>query len=229
MGEQAKVTTTLINATSANNSVTFKSENPEIATIDDSGNVTGIKAGEARIVATSGNLTAYAYVTVLDVNLNLESSEISLYAGEQVRLKDAVKVVPVTAKVTFKSENPEIASIDDNGYVTAIKAGTTNIIVTSGNSVVTAKVIVLEANIEIKYEKVALGVGNEGVNLRDLVNITPVNAKVIFKSENPEIATVDDNGNVTAVKEGRTRMFVISGSNRVTIEVVVEDIAPQKR
>lgn len=217
VGEKAKIKATLTNATSAK--LTFKSENPDIATVDSNGNVAGIKAGKAVIVAAFGSLTAKAYVTVYDVNLRLYSEKAEIYVGQQVNLR--ATVTPASAKVMFSSENPDIASVDAKGKVTGIKAGKATIVAACRNKTVKAYVTVSDANLELRsQEEVEVCVGGE-YDLKNVIAVTPSFADVTFSSENPDTATVDAKGKVTGVEEGRATIVVTSGSKTVRVEVIV--------
>ena len=217
VGETTNVKFTVTPSTTK---VTFRSENPDIVTIDEEGNVTGVKAGTAVIVAAADQKEARAEVNVVDTTeLKLEGT--SVWVGETAKLTSTV--TPETAKVTFKSENPEVATVDGEGNVTGVKAGTAIIVATSGSKKVTAEVTVEETT-DLKLGGARIYVGE---TTKVVATVTPAHAKVIFESRNPDIATVDAEGNVTAVKVGTAVIVATSGKKEATAEVtVVERYVP---
>ena len=226
VGETTNVKFTVTPSTTK---VTFRSENPDIVTIDEEGNVTGVKAGTAVIVATAGQKEARAEVKVGDTTaLELESTRV--FIGKTTKLKSTV--APEIAKVTFKSENPEVATVDCEGNVTGVATGETTIVATSGSKTATTKVIVEQevipdketeaTDITLNPEKVVVFVGGEA---KVEATAIPATAKIVLRSENPEIVTVDEEGNVTGVAAGETTIIATSGSKTATTKVIVEQEA----
>ena len=145
----------------ANKKVSWKSDKPEIAAVDASGKVTGVAAGEATITVTTedGGKTATCKVTVkaatvavADVKLN--KTELTLEVDWSETL--TVTVAPADAtnqNVMWKSDKPEIVSVDDNGKVTGVAIGEATITVTTedGGKTATCKVAVKVPDIEGVY------------------------------------------------------------------------------
>ena len=114
-------------ADATNKKVTWKSSNAAVATVDAAGKVTGVKAGEATITVTTedGAKTAVCKVTVTmpvsGVTLNKTSLTLNIGANETL----TATVAPADAtnkKVTWKSSDAAVATVDANGKVTAVKA-----------------------------------------------------------------------------------------------------------
>ena len=118
--------------------ITFSSSNPNIISVDQSGNIFGVSSGEATITATAengvkGSITLNVYSKVEEIKLDVEN--LTLQEGESYNLKATIYPEDATNKnITFNSENNEIATVDQNGKITAIKEGTTKITVTSQES-----------------------------------------------------------------------------------------------
>ena len=118
--------------------ITFSSSNPNIISVDQSGNIFGVSSGEATITATAengveGTITLNVYSKVEEIKLDVEN--LTLQEGESYILKATIYPEDATNKnITFDSENNDIATVNQSGKITAIKEGTTKITVTSQES-----------------------------------------------------------------------------------------------
>ena len=238
VGGTETLTATISPTDAANKKVTWKSDKPEIATVAE-GKVTGVKAGTAIITVTTedGGKTATCKVTVSDkeikvTGVKLNKSETSILVGDNEIL--TATVLPENAtnqKVTWKSDKPEIASVDANGKVTGVAAGEATITVTTedGGKTATCKVTVSDTEIKVTgvtLNKTALTL-NIGANETLTATVAPADAtnkKVTWKSSDAAVATVDANGKVTAVKAGEATITVTTedGGKTATCKVTVK-------
>lgn len=144
------------------------------------------------------------------------------------------EVIPSYAdntRVTWKSSDESVVTVDEKGKVTAVGNGTATITVTSvsGNYTatvaVTVKIPVEIEKITIEAEKETLTKIGESTELK--VKIEPENAdaqKLIWKSDNEMIAAVDENGKVTAIGNGMAIITVTTedGKNTASITITVK-------
>ena len=144
------------------------------------------------------------------------------------------EVIPSYAdntRVTWKSSDESVVTVDEKGKVTAVGNGTATITVTSvsGNYTatvaVTVKIPVEIEKITIEAEKETLTKIGESTELK--VKIEPENAdaqKLIWKSDNEMIAAVDENGKVTAIGNGTAIITVTTedGKNTASITITVK-------
>lgn len=154
VGKTATLKATVAPADASNKGVNWASANEDIATVDSKGVVTGVKAGTATIkVGTKdGNKSAEVKVTVTDpviavTGVSLDQTELSVEEGATAQLKATVAPGNATnKKVTWKSGNPETFTIDGNGKVTGVKAGSATAVVTTddGKKIAEAKITVTE-------------------------------------------------------------------------------------
>jgi len=116
--------------------VKWTSSNPDVATVVD-GFITGISAGSAQIVASVGNYTSTCEVTVSTaisaVTLNKTSIRIKVDSTQTL----SATLLPsqsaeVAKNLSWFSTNPAVATVDNNGKVTAISNGSTNIVASIG-------------------------------------------------------------------------------------------------
>ena len=144
------------------------------------------------------------------------------------------EVIPSYAdntRVTWKSSDESVVTVDEKGKVTAVGNGTATITVTSvsGNYTatvaVTVKIPVEIEKISIEAEKETLTKLGESTELK--VKIEPENAdaqKLIWKSDDEMIAAVDENGKVTAIGNGTAIITVTTedGKNTASITITVK-------
>ncbi len=137
----------------ANGQVTFTSFNPDIASVDQNGLVTGLSAGIATIQAISqvdSSVTATIEIEVRTrANVDMESitcKALTVYEGKASRLE--IETYPFNAyprpSYTFASGNDSIATVDENGVVTGVSEGETEItiVATQGEIVFEKRVAV---------------------------------------------------------------------------------------
>ena len=150
----------------------------------------------------------------------------------------SAEVVPSYAdntRVTWKSSDEKVATVDEKGKVTAVGNGTATITVTSvsGNYTatvaVTVKIPVEIERITIEAEKETLTKIGESTELK--VKIEPENAdaqKLIWKSENEMVAAVDENGKVTAVGNGTVAITVTTEDGKIMASIMITVDVPEE-
>lgn len=134
-----KKATIKVTKTKLTGKVTFKSSNKKVATVNSKGVITGKKAGKAVITVKVGKYTKKLTVTVKKPSFKLTKSSAKLKKGQKVTIKS--KAAPA-AKVTYKSSNKKVATVNSKGVVTAKKKGTAKITVKCNGITKTFKVTV---------------------------------------------------------------------------------------
>ena len=143
--DTATLTATVQPSDATNQNVTWSSDKPEVATVEN-GVVTAKAAGTATITVTTadGNKTATCAVTVTAATVpvtgvTLNKTSTSLYVGDTETLTATVEPSDATDKnVTWSSDNEGVATVDATGKVTAVSAGTATITVTTEDGAKTA-------------------------------------------------------------------------------------------
>ncbi len=206
------------------------STEPTIASVDESGVVTALTAGVAYIYATSTDgsevesnrckVTIAAPTPVTSVTI-AGDDEISVERGLTHNLSATVLPDEATnLAVKWESKDPTIASVDDSGVVTAVKAGSVKITATAKDGSlmsdeVTVNVIVSITNIDITGAITQLEILKSYTDLG--VTLTPSDTtqdEYKWSSSNPEYATIDeDSGDISALTAGTTTITVTSKSN----------------
>ena len=223
-----------------NKEVTWKSSNEKVATVDQSGKVTAVGAGEATITVTTkdGGHKATCTVTVNENEQNVPVSGVSISGNTEInegattQLKATVTPSSATNKnVTWESSNTAVATVDNKGLVTGIKEGTTTITVTTEDNGKTASCTVTVKSTRTEVDGVSIS-GNTNIKENEKTQlkatVTPssaTNKNVTWESSNTAVATVDSNGLVTGVKEGTATITVTTedGGKTATCTVNVSE------
>lgn len=210
------------NQKNVSTSLSYTSENPSIAKVDNYGNVTGVKEGVTNISVTSGNGISQKVVVNVKANklkiqeINIVQKELNLKAGSKKTL--SLHTVPNSAStkdLKWKSSNTSVATVDSNGVVKAISKGHSIISVSTKEGLNSQITVYVSEDEEILLDKYNIKIA-EGSTTSISANIP-----VKYKSSNTKIATVDDNGNITAKKAGKAIITVSAGSKKSTCQVVV--------
>ena len=146
VGESKQLKVTISPENAENKTLTWSSLDSSIASVDETGTVTAHKSGETTIQATAGAVSASCKVTAYTEveRITLDPAEYTLTEGETVKLTAAVYPEDAIDKtLTWSSKNPDVATVDSEGTVTAVKAGTAEIVASkgevSGSSTITVK------------------------------------------------------------------------------------------
>ena len=203
--------------------VVWTSSNEEVATVSDTGYVEICGVGTAVITVTAGNVKAACKITVPQLIdwIEFDEDEIELKAGETYQLKPYISPSDATnKKLKYTSSDTKVAEVSASGRVTAKSEGEAKIraAATDGSDeyavcyvTVTGKAKVTGITLDRTSAEVKRG---EKLTLN--VTVSPSyasNKKVVWKSANTKIATVDTNGSVTAKAPGRTKITVTSAEN----------------
>lgn len=193
----------------------FKSSNTKVASVNTYGLVTAKQAGSCRITAKVSYGEASCRVNVKKTQIYVNSRDISLENGEEFQLEVSTtgKQVPV-----FSSNKKSVAVVDSNGLITACKPG---------EAVITVKADKTTQNCRVKVKKPTIKLSRLQVNLFRCQQVQ-LGAEVssgrmpVWKSNRSSVATVNDNGLVTAQKHGTALISAKVDGVSKTCEVVVQ-------
>lgn len=174
-GDKGKLTPTITYSdgkTAANDAALEWSSSAEsVATVNKSGSVTAKTAGAATITAKIGEYSATCAVTVYDLRVELSETTASIEKGATKDLTASVKkdgTVLSDEKIEWSSDNTNVATVDDNGQVTAWVEGTANITAKreKGNQSATCAVTVTWSSKPESYAAIPFGEQNK-LNLNE--------------------------------------------------------------
>ena len=261
IGESTTLEASITPDNATNKNVTWSSEDSDIASVDKDGEVTAKGEGKTTITVTTadGQKTATCEVTVIEeqdpdpepdpeeiavegISLNIQN--ITLKIGETTTLEASITPDNATNKnVIWSSEDSDIASVDEDGKVTAKEVGKTTITVTTedGQKTATCEVTVKEKqepepepdpepkpevipveNVVLNQDNVTLNIGETSTLQATITPDNATNKTVTWTSEDENIASVDD-GIVTAIGPGETTITVTTedGEKTATCKITV--------
>ena len=193
----------------------WKSSSSKIAAVNAYGKVTAKKPGTVTITAKIKKGEASCQVTVKKTMITLSDATLSLERGETKRLTASTSN---HSAVTWKSTKKSIATIDDNGVVTGIKPGETIITATADGTDHTCKVKVKYPTVKLNRTKAKLYRGQTMMLTASVSSsITPT-----WKSNKKSIITVDEKGNITAMKHGTAIVTATVDTISRSCEIIVE-------
>ena len=207
-----------------------------VANIDRNTVMTRIKKGKQAgelwdMVQLSNGIIGYVFqnyvkevpkVNVEKINLSIENTTIN--KGESKKLK--VEVLPTDASnkaVTYVSSNTNIAKVDSNGNITGVSSGKATITVKAKENNVSSKIDITVyskvTGINLNIDNIVLSVGDNFEVITEILPSDASNKNVTYISENEEIASIDENGMVTALSKGEVKLDVISEDSKIKKEI----------
>lgn len=230
-GESVTLTAKLNPSDAKKADIIWKSCDPGIATVSSNGVVKCVAAGTARIEASvktsTKTVVKVVRVKVTAPYIKLKKSSLSIKTGQ---VENAIPVTYCTGSsitVTWVSENPEIAAVDEKGKITGKSVGKTYIIARYNNIEAKCRVTVRTciSRITLKQRSFTLAPGasqkmEPGVTYSLNTGLKPV---FTWTSSKEEVATVDQNGNITAIAPGTARITVEAEGKKTTCTVYVKN------
>jgi len=195
-------------------SITWSSDNTNVATVDNSGNVSAINAGTATVTAQGTETSATCVVNVIDpsaivpiTSLTVNPTNKSLQVGEEISVVPTIVPTNATNKVlNWNSSNTGVAVVNSNGHVIGVGEGTTTITASatdgSGLSATCAVTvtplttgeggwnIVTDASSLAVGDKLVIASADKGFTAGDITNQYMANLSSTFSSDKASITTL---------------------------------------
>ena len=210
--------------------VYWSSADPAIAEINDGmifAKAEGVTTLTAKLAGQEITCQVQVHEPALMVYINY--SNLDLLSGEKKQL--AVGVEPANTRqntaLSWQSSNTKVATVDQNGVVTAKKSGSARIVGRVG----TKYEVYCDVVVEAKLESMTFVDGNitmkPGQTRFLPVSVVPeeavVGKAIVWQSSKPEVATVDQGGNVHALSPGNTTISVFVGDDYTACVVMVRE------
>ncbi len=215
IGETARLAATL-SPSDAVSELTWKTSSSNVASVtkldETQAKVTARGSGSCRITVTTGNgLSASCTVTVSPVDptgITITPKTLELLAGTSKSLSYTLSPNGASTNVSWRSEDESIAKVSQEGMVTGQKAGQTSIIVKTSNGYSASASVTVLASVEtISLKDMSI---NEGYSAIMTPHFTPENVKtqLTWSTSDSSIATIDQEGVITAKKTGSVTIRV---------------------
>lgn len=211
-GDSQTLTASIFPADATCQTLHWGTSDSKVASVDEDGKVTAVGNGSATVFVSSsdGGYTAYCnvYVGTPLGSLSLDPGEYTLES-----IGSSFKIAPVFypedatgTELSWTSADPKIASVSSDGTVTAIGPGTTAITAAAAGGAITSKCVVTVLSpalaIKISDSRLSLEEGEEATITASVFPSDATQSTLTWRSDKPEVATVDQDGNVRAVKAG---------------------------
>lgn len=233
VGDEETLKPTVSPSNASNQSVYWSNSDPSVAEVSATGVVTAKSVGTTTITVTTedGSKTASCNVTVQSniiavTSVTLNKTTLSLRVGESFKLNATVMPDNATDKtVSWSSLDPKVATVSNDGTVTALAAGGTVITAMAGGESATCAMVVSVPATGVSLDRTTLSM-TEGDTQVLTATITPSNTTsklVSWTSSNSSVASVDNNGKVTANSKGSVVITakVLDGGFTATCTVTV--------
>ena len=205
-----------ISAVASNgNKITFRSSNSKVASVSPYGRIIAKKPGEAKITVKAGKAQARCRIIVKKTRIDVNEKNISMDNGSTFQLKAAAST---GHGLTYKSSKKSVAAVDEKGLITAKKPGEANITISVDGVSEICKIKVTETKVRLDRTKATL------YRKGEITLSVSTNSKTEpkWKSNKSSVATVDNKGNVTAVKHGTATITVTIDGVKATCEILVK-------
>lgn len=234
IGETVRLVATVLPGNASDKTVNWASSKQSVATVTPMGEVTALEEGTSTITASCGGKSATCTVTVTSggvqvTSVTLDRSEISLSVGDEVILTATVAPDNATDKaVSWQSSDPRVASVDQGGRVKGLSEGKATITAHAGGRSASCEVTVSQSAIPVA----SVGLDRTSVTLEEkqrtrlIATVSPGDATdktVTWSTSDPSVATVDQEGWVTAVKEGSATITAKAGAQSAKCSVTVQN------
>ena len=224
--------------TTSTGAISYKSNATKIATVDANGKITAVAEGNATITlsqAADNEHNGAELKFTVTVSDNRNTSDLTLNSDEEITVeKGATAQIDATCSnaLTYTSGAPSIATVDENGKITAVGYGTATITISDpgsttnkpGTKTVTVNVPDNRTESNLKVQNDELTVDR---NATVQINVTQHDGALTYRSVDEDIATVDADGVVTGLLAGEATIVVSdagsetakAGSVNVTVTV----------
>lgn len=231
-GEKTKLGYTIYPTNADDKTVTWSTSNPSVVSVDQNGEINALVPGTAVITATAQGKTATCKVTVVRRSIPVESvtldnTSLDLSVGDQAMLQATVNPENADEKnVVWTSSDVTVATVSAIGRVTAKNVGNAIITAECGGKTAECSVNVHAKQIPVSgiilsRSSLSLLEGESGVLVATVLPSNATDKAVSWISSDSAVATVDENGKVTAVAKGNAVITATAGDFSATCDVKV--------
>ena len=216
--------------------IEWTSSDESVATVDATGMVVAVSAGEADITAsvTDSEMSAVCKVTVKVAAKDItvpDNLDVKLNDGNETTVEATVSPADATdVKVSYASTDEAVATVDKDGRVQVLQPGECDITTTlmQDGEKVTEKTTHVKAFYEVESITLDSNEGKLTVGNSHTIKATVAPEEVAaettieWSSSNEKVATVDENGKVTAIAAGEATITANAGEKSATYKLTVQ-------
>ena len=229
-----------------NQKVTWSSDDPTVAGVNNSGKVTGVHPGTAEItvcskedesICDSTEITVYLPASKVEIIDEADETRMIDIASDDPTYQLSAAVYPEDASqtVTWKSSALSIAKVSEDGLVTGENPGIVTITATTTDG--TKKSASIRLSVGVKVQPDSLKISEDAptqVAEKKFIRLSaefdqdpqPTNKKVIWESSDPTTAKVNSNGVVSGISEGSVEITVCSKENPEICDTLSLEVVP---
>jgi uncharacterized protein YjdB len=222
-------------------SVEWESDDTTVASVSQSGTISAIALGSATITAisTDGGYIATCSLTVTvarirPTSISLNKNALSLEAGKTETLHETIRPFEADNKsVEWTSDNPGVANVSQNGLVAALALGRATITARTNDeghtatcTVTVTAPIIRTTGISLNKNSMSIEAGGTETLTETVVPLDASNKSVEWASGNPHVATIGQNGTITAIAPGTATITAKTSDNGFTAACAVTVTAP---
>jgi len=237
-GETGIIAANVLPENATNKSVAWSSNNTGVAEVNQKGEVTALAPGHAKIsvFTQDGNFEAVCSVTVLVpvTGVSLNHTTYTIEEGNQFQLMATVEPEDATNKnVLWSSSDESAVTVNENGLVNAMEPGVVTITVetedggfTAACTVTVTEKVIPVTGVEID-PRLPMTIGTTSTLETTVLPENATDKRITWSSNNTGVATVNENGEVTAVGVGSAIVTVttVDGGFTATCDVSVYPIS----
>lgn len=217
--QDQKLSYTVLPETTTDKTVVWSSLNPEVAEVSADGVITALSSGVATIMARCGEASSICTVNVeksVPEEIVINMPQLTLRHSESMQLT-------ANREVNWKSNNENIASVSEDGFVTATGVGNTVITAFDGevSSVCAVNVSEMPAKeVNFTETRITTNVGAQYTIIANVLPLTTTNKELVWQTDSPEIVKVE-NGVVTGIAPGNAIIKAMCGEAYAICNVTV--------
>ncbi len=238
VAQTLQLTAEIVPADATNQNLVWTTDDASIALVDAQGNITGVGLGNTiiRVTAVDGGFSAESFVTVIEANVSvigiaIDYPEVVINVAELLQATAEIQPSDATNQsVNWSSDDATIATVDVEGNIVGVSPGVTTIRATSVDGGYEAQTMVTVLAQDIAVSSVSINPRDFEIGLDQQLQIfaevqpsNATNQELVWSSDDPNVVTIDSEGNVLGVSPGVATIHVTTNDGGYTdfIEVTV--------
>ena len=218
--ESVQLTATIL-PQNAKADILWTSSAPEVASVNN-GSVQAVGPGECTITAKAQDKTATCAVLVRSRNAKIKLPDsYAMEAGQKTDLLNYATLDGISpSDLVWKSSEPDIVQVDQQGHIKALLPGESIISAEAGYDISYCTVRISDLRMNLSDQKLVL-VSGQTKRIYASISTQGAEVEVIWSSSAPEIATVDSKGDITGIASGECSISASAAGTSVSCNVQV--------